>query len=163
MSLSPQSGISSASISLISGLGGTGLESSARTPIISAGSIVIYVLADGPSATFTFTTDIASGTGVEWGTTVAYGTAAVNPPESVTSHSITVNQFDSLPAETDLHARVAANNSGGTGYSADLTLSTKSFQQMSGGFYFDKNRLHAITPAATKVFMMGGCYMQEIN
>lgn len=147
---------------LAAGMAGVGVAPS-LIPVISG--LVTTISVDGPTATWTFTTDIASGTGAEWGPTAAYGTAAVNPPESVLSHSITVNNFDGLQSETDLHGRVAANGAGGIGYSADFTFSTKSYQQQLPGFgYFDKNRTHDITVGQTLVFMVPGYgYVQEIN
>ena len=148
-----------------SGGGGGSGAPAGLTPVIDPASLVLTVSVDGPSATFAFTTDVNSGTGVAWGPTAAYGTAAVNAPESVTSHSITINQFDGLPAETDLHGKVAAAVGLGTpGYSADFTFSTKSKQYMVPGYgFYSERQGHPVVVGKTYSYMRHGVLIQESN
>ena len=125
-------------------------------PVIAQPSIVITVGVDVPYVTVTFTTNVVGGTGLEEGPTIAYGTAVVNPPESVTSHSITMNIFDGLQVETDLHGRVASNNAAGIGYSADFTFSTKSAQYMIPGYGLYTTQGHSFVVGQTYAWMIPG-------
>ncbi len=95
---------------------------------VIASTVLATVAIDALSVVFTFMTGAAGSTGVEWGLVpVPDGTwlAAVNPPESVTSHSITINEFDGLPLDTAVvYFRVASNPGGTTIYSAVYSFST---------------------------------------
>jgi len=87
-------------------------------PVISA------VTAGGitaTSATITWTTDQASSSQVEFGTTIAYGTLSAYIATPATSHSITLNGL--APATTYNYA-VISMNSAGTTTSANFTFST---------------------------------------
>jgi hypothetical protein len=73
------------------------------------------------SATITWTTNVASSTLVEYGTTAAYGSAAAGPA-GVSTHTVALT---GLTENTTYHFRVRSANSGGTAISADTTFTTK--------------------------------------
>jgi hypothetical protein len=95
-------------------------------PGLVISNVLATVAGDKQSVTFTFTTNIASDTGVEWGPTSAYGTAIVAAPsESVTSHSITAHSYEGILPNALAHFRVSARI-GITApvYAADYTFDT---------------------------------------
>jgi glucose/arabinose dehydrogenase/phosphodiesterase/alkaline phosphatase D-like protein len=71
-------------------------------------------------ATITWTTDQASSSQVDYGTTTSYGSSTSNA-SLVTSHSI---QLSGLSPSTTYHYRVDSTDSGGTSSSGDLTFTT---------------------------------------
>jgi len=74
-------------------------------------------------ATITWTTDEASSSVVEYGTTTGYGSTATGPND-VTSHSVALS---GLNAGTTYHYRVkSADSSGNTATSSDYTFTTTS-------------------------------------
>lgn len=94
------------------------LAESNPTPIIS------NVQATGVtnnSATITWTTDLASTSQVEYGTTTAYGTLTPLDSTPVTSHSVTLT---GLAQNTLYHYRVISSNANGTSTSTDYTFTT---------------------------------------
>src|SRR5258708_37538166 len=91
----------------------------APAPVISnvvAGSIT------SSGATITWSTDQASSSQVEYGTTTAYGSMTTVDPTLVTSHS---QALTGLLAATVYHYRVRSTNaSGAQGISGDFTFTT---------------------------------------
>jgi hypothetical protein len=76
---------------------------------------------NGTSVTTTWTTDKASNSRVDYGTTSAYG-SATSSSALVTSHSLTVT---GLATSTTYHFRIqSADSSGNTGSSNDQLLTT---------------------------------------
>jgi Bacterial Ig domain/Purple acid Phosphatase, N-terminal domain len=75
-------------------------------------------------ATITWTTNIASDSQVEYGTTTAYGTLTTRDPTLVTSHAATLS---GLSGGTTYHYRVRSADSGGNlNISGDFTFNTAS-------------------------------------
>ncbi|MCU1328810.1 MAG: hypothetical protein JWN34_4180 [Bryobacterales bacterium] len=88
-------------------------------PVISA---VTASSITNTGATIAWTTDQASDTQVEYGTTTAYGSASTLVATQVTSHSVAVS---GLTAATLYHYRVKSKNAGGQlSTSADFTFTT---------------------------------------
>jgi hypothetical protein len=73
------------------------------------------------SATITWTTDQASSSQVDYGTTSAYGSSSALSQTLVTSHSV---QLSGLTANTTYHYRVDSTDAGGTTSSGDVTFTT---------------------------------------
>jgi hypothetical protein len=75
------------------------------------------------SATITWSTDQASSSQVEYGTTTAYGSMTTLNQTLVTSHS---QALTGLVAATVYHYRVhSANATGAQGISGDFTFTTR--------------------------------------
>ena len=72
------------------------------------------------SATITWTTNIASDSRVNYGTTASYGSQQTNASQ-VTSHTITLT---GLSAKTTYHYQSVSTNTYGTGTSTDFTFAT---------------------------------------
>ncbi|HTY08454.1 MAG TPA: lamin tail domain-containing protein, partial [Candidatus Edwardsbacteria bacterium] len=89
-------------------------------PVITAGPAVGSITAS--SAAITWTTDEASNSKVEYGTTASYGLSLSNA-SYVTGHSLALS---GLAASTTYHYRVASTDASGNGptYSADKTFTT---------------------------------------
>ena len=90
----------------------------ASVPVISA---VNSSGITGTSATITWTTDQASSSQVEYGTTTAYGSLSANSAAQVTSHSVTLSGL--TPGATYDYA-VLSSNAAGLATSANFTFST---------------------------------------
>jgi len=93
--------------------------SDTTTPSISN---VLVSSVTSNSATITWSTDEASDTQVEYGTTTAYGTSSPVAAGHVTSHSMTIS---GLQAETPYHYRAkSADSAGNLAVSEDLMFTT---------------------------------------
>jgi len=94
------------------------------TPAIGSGPIISAVSAGSitsTGATITWTTDAASSSQVEYGTTSSYVNTTSLDSTLVTSHSQTLR---GLSANTTYHYAVISTDSGGTTTSADNTFTT---------------------------------------
>jgi hypothetical protein len=87
-------------------------------PVISA---VSFSGITATSATLTWTTDQASSSQVEYGTTASYGSLSMLVSTPVTSHSVTLT---GLTAGTTYNYAVLSANSAGTATSSNFTFST---------------------------------------
>jgi len=92
--------------------------SSQPPPVISA---VATSGVTSSGVTVTWTTDQASSSQVDYGTTAAYGTSSPLNSTAVTSHSVTLS---GLAASTTYHFRVDSGNANGLSQSADSTFAT---------------------------------------
>jgi len=75
----------------------------------------------GSGATITWSTDLASTSQVEYGTTSGYGSSTTIDSNAVTSHSVAIS---GLSPGVTYHYRVKSGNAGGTTASGDYTFST---------------------------------------
>jgi hypothetical protein len=94
------------------------------TPAIPVGPVISGVSASGVtanSAIISWTTDTASSTQAEYGTTMAYGTLSALSAGPVTSHSVTLTGL--TPGTAYDYAGISGN-SGGTTTSANFTFTT---------------------------------------
>ena len=88
-------------------------------------ALVISNVASAPKsnqATITWSTDDASSSQVEYGTTTTYGSTTTLNATEVTSHSILITK---LTPNTIYHYRVLSTSATGEATSADATLTTK--------------------------------------
>ena len=101
--------------------GGSGTPPPASAPLVSAvGSSGV----SSSGATVTWTTDIASTSQVDYGTSTAYGSSTTLNSSMVTSHSVAIS---GLVSGTTYHYRVRSKNSGGNEtISGDFSFTTAS-------------------------------------
>ena len=101
------------------------------------------------SATITWSTDQASTSQVDYGTTTAYGSSTTLDPSLVTSHTV---QLSGLSPGTTYHYRVDSTDAGGTTSSGDFTFTTTNAAPqfslaLSNGGYAEATNANKLNPS----------------